>query len=143
MEQFRQLVASVNKKLKLVIEDKLRYLARLEDGQSAPEEEFKRVELNFQINLHPKAEDPFKVVARHLNGSANSWDMAALAFGEFAEGMRGRGPNPFFGWLGTVVAALADRQPLPCTPKAMCTYSLLTPPPKSELENRSILVGRE
>ena len=76
LQELRELWVHTPDRVRQVIQDKLRYFARADEGESSGETEFSRFQASFNVRLHGKPEDPFGAIARSLT-SINDWALTA------------------------------------------------------------------
>ena len=98
-------------RVRRVIQDKLRYFARADDGESSGEAEFSRFQETFNVQLNGKPEDPFRAIARSLT-SISGWALAALCLRPLVRDRREVAQVR----MASVVRALREKQPLSTAP---------------------------
>ncbi len=116
VDRMKELFANGSRGHRRVLEDVIRQLAALEVGETSRKKEFRVIESVFKLVLLPKADDPFRAVARALSGISGC-DLAVLALCSSSGEEHPFGP--FTGWLQMVLKALEAQQPLPTAPSPL------------------------
>jgi len=111
VSELRELWAIANSTHRRLIEEKLRYLARTELGESEKQAELRKVERIFGA-LDPKAVDMFRAFGRVLAPHVFTWEVAAVTV--YRLGAAGALPQD--GYLGEVAKSMIEQQPLPHAP---------------------------